>query len=719
MSVNVKVKARVATAVVATLAVLVFAAPAPARTYTIVSCNSAFAFGYNANAWVPFVNAGTAYETCPSNGGFTAGVSNRLTGRYYNGYDYSGHAFTAPPGTTLTQVRWGGRLARGGCNWGTFLRALPSAARVFGWLSGEYCKSTDLDNTTSPFPFNLPAGTTRLEQVAVCGAPQCAPGAAIHGHVLDVTVDDPQPPSISLSGRLVSGEWVSGRTGVPPDLAASATDSSGIAAINWSLEGESRSEPYGCDWSRVPPCPVHAATSSAPSVAQLSDGHHTLQATATDAAGNTASATGETYVDNTPPDPIVPDVAGGSGWRQTNEFAVSWTNHADGAAPITKALWKLCGSDGSCPVRGERSERSIHELDQIRLPAPGEYRLQVWLEDAAGNQREGNAAVSVPLRFDPEPPVVAFVPPDPADPLRVTVNAADRYSGLAAGEIEMRAVGSSTWHGLPTNSHDSQLIAYVDDERFRRGVYEFRAHAEDRAGNEASTTTRTDGATASLRLPARIETRLRVGIPDRPRRSRHTTRFLDRAVASYGRAIHLRGRLQNVDGQPLDGASIEALEVGPDGAKRPIGLATTGSRGKFRYVLRANRNRDIQFRYPGSRRIGAATQAFALRVRGSSSIAASDRTVRNGESVAFSGRVTTRPIPPLGKLLEMQAHFRGRWRTFSTLRTDGSGRWRFPYRFGATLGRVIYRFRVRLPSEGGYPFTSGNSRVAKVVVFGS
>ena len=80
--------------------------------------------------------------------------------------------------------------------------------------------------------------------------------------------------------------------------------------------------------------------------------------------------------------------------------------------------------------------------------------------------------------------------------------------------------------------------------------------------------------------------------------------------------------------------------------------------------------------------------------------------------------VTTRPLPSAAKLVEMQAHFRGRWRTFSTVRAHSSGQWRFPYRFGGTVGRVTYRFRARLPAEGGYPFISGNSRVVKVLVVG-
>ena len=211
----------------------------------------------------------------------------------------------------------------------------------------------------------------------------------------------------------------------------------------------------------------------------------------------------------------MPEVAGGTAWRRTNSFAVSWVNPPDNAAPITRARWKLCTPDGACPWRGERTANGVESLPGFLAPAPGDFRLHVWLEDAAGNHREGNAAVSVPVRFDPEPPQVAFLPPDPDDPLRVVVQAIDRHSGLAGGEIEMRAAGTRTWHGLRTEREGAQLVTYVDDERFRRGAYEFRARAVDQAGNEASTGRRTDGSTASLRLPARIDTRLAVGLERR------------------------------------------------------------------------------------------------------------------------------------------------------------------------------------------------------------
>jgi hypothetical protein len=709
---------RLVALMVTTIAALALAGPASAGSYTVVSCNSAQAFGFNASAWEPYSSAGSTYATCPTGGGFTAGVSNRMTGQPYGGFSFSGHAFTAPAGTTITAVRWGGRLARNNCTWGTFMRAAPSGAAVLGLRNGQHCDQTDFDITNYPITFPTPAGTTRLEQLVICGAATCSPGAAMHSHVLEVTIDDPQPPSISLSGRMVSGQWVSGRASQLPDLDAGASDSSGIHSLQASIETQQPSQAYSCNWSLAQPCPARAQMTSTPSVAQLADGRHTLRVSAVDAAGNFASAASDVYVDNTPPDPVVPEIVGGSDWRRTNGFRVLWAEQANSTAPITRVHWKVCLANGTCPARSARAVGDVREIPNLQVPAPGEYRLHLWLEDAAGNQREANSAVSVPIRFDPEAPELSFALQDPADPLRVAVNAMDRYSGIATGEIEMRAVGTNTWHGLATNRQGPQLVAHVDDERFRKGLYEFRAHAEDQAGNEASTTTRTDGATASLRLPARIDTRLVVGFP---RRRHPTSRVLFQRNASvrFGRRVRLMGRLTNADGQPIEAASIEALERGSDGNVLPVGLATTDRGGRFRYVLRASHNRDVLFHYGGSRRIGSATAAFHLRVAGTTSIHASRRELRNGESVLFTGRVATRSIPSAGKLLEMQAFFRARWRTFSTLRTDALGRWRFRYRFGATLGRVTYRFRARLPGEGDYPFVDGTSRVVRVVVLGS
>ena len=273
------------------------------------------------------------------------------------------------------------------------------------------------------------------------------------------------------------------------------------------------------------------------------------------------------------------------------------------------------------------------------------------------------------------------------------------------------------------------LVAYVDDERFGNGVYEFRAHATDRAGNDSSIGPRDAGA-ATLRLPVRGVTRLRVGarrvkirkrvIRQGGRRrtvKRRVVTLSQRVTARLGRSVRLHGRLLNEDGQPLEGAAVQVLDDA-SGQARLLATVQAGGDGWFRYRLRANHNRTIRFRYPGSRRIGAAESTVRLTVPAASTINVKPRQVFNGGSVEFRGRVRTTPIPLNGKLLEMQAYFRGRWRTFSTVRSDLAGRWYFPYQFGGTTGRVLYRFRVLLPVEGGYPFGTGISPVVRVLVTG-
>ena len=353
-------------------------------------------------------------------------------------------------------------------------------------------------------------------------------------------------------------------------------------------------------------------------------------------------------------------------------------------------------------------------MSGLSVPQAGEYFLHVWLEDAAGNQREANAAVAAPLRFDPEPPRLGFQPASLEDPLRVVVDAMDTHSGLARGEIEMRAIGGSTWHGLPTEVGPEALVAHVDDERFRNGAYEFRARAIDHAGNEASTGRRSDGQMATLRLPARIETKLVVGVARRVIRRvvvrrngkrrvirRAIRTFDDSVTARHGRSVRLSGFLSSSDGQPVDGATIEALDSGPDGP-RTIGLATTDSEGRFSYVAKASQEPRLWCSATEDHDESAPlTMPSPYRVPARSSMRPSRSRLRNGQQVIFSGRVTTRPVPAHGKLLEMQSHFRGRWRTFSTVRTRSDGRWRFAYRFGATVGRVTYPVQGAFACGGG------------------
>jgi hypothetical protein len=69
-------------------------------------------------------------------------------------------------------------------------------------------------------------------------------------------------------------------------------------------------------------------------------------------------------------------------------------------------------------------------------------------------------------------------------------------------------------------------------------------------------------------------------------------------------------------------------------------------------------------------------------------------------------------------VLDLQAYYRGKWRTFATPRSTPKGKWSYRYRFEATTGVVLYKFRVRVRASSDYPYELGYSKVTKVRVVG-
>jgi hypothetical protein len=93
-------------------------------------------------------------------------------------------------------------------------------------------------------------------------------------------------------------------------------------------------------------------------------------------------------------------------------------------------------------------------------------------------------------------------------------------------------------------------------------------------------------------------------------------------------------------------------------------------------------------------------------VRASATLRASRRFVGRGGSVTFRGRLRGGYVPRRGKLVELQATDRGRWRTFALVRSSRSGAFHYRYRFSGS-GRFAFRARVRF--ERAYPYVLGYS----------
>jgi hypothetical protein len=351
----------------------------------------------------------------------------------------------------------------------------------------------------------------------------------------------------------------------------------------------------------------------------------------------------------------------------------------------------------------------------------------MWRTDAAGNNQPTNASPPVTLRYDPEPPQLGFEPSPGDDPTKVLVAVSERVSAIAGGNIELSREGSGTWQTLATQLDGSRLVAHIDDAHLPPGRYLLRAQASDLAGNVGVAS-----AAQAVTLPLRIESTMRAGVERtkvvRVRVRRHGHRRIVRrrvtvlrpqARVRYGGHVTLGGVLTNRDGQPLSGQQIQVLGPGPNGDQL-LALVTTDAKGRYRYRAAGSESRTLRFVYPGTSMVLPVERQVRLIVPAAGTFRASRRRVPNGRSVVFSGRVRSTPLPPGGKLVEIQVRQpSGEWTTFRTLRTDASGRWALRYRFRLVRCHTTYRIRAQMPAEAGYPFAAGHTRGRPVTVRGA
>ncbi|HET8951215.1 MAG TPA: carboxypeptidase-like regulatory domain-containing protein [Solirubrobacteraceae bacterium] len=183
----------------------------------------------------------------------------------------------------------------------------------------------------------------------------------------------------------------------------------------------------------------------------------------------------------------------------------------------------------------------------------------------------------------------------------------------------------------------------------------------------------------------------------------------------YGRSGRISGRLRNPDGSPIGGATVSILI----GTRRPLvlGEVVTAANGYYSFRVRPGKNRIIHAGYrtaPDALDL-ACSRNVRLNVRAGITLRAS-RSVPRGGRARFRGRLLGKPIPRVGKLVDLQAFDGGRWRTFATTRTNRKGRYRASYRFIRTSSPRTFRFRARARKEARYPYALGTSKVVRVRV---
>src|SRR5215211_4729353 len=720
---------------------IVAAEPAHAGVFQLRSCMAARTEGYDSGAFAAARSSSRMVirRSCNPFGQGERGLvtSNRVARGRLRRNEHASVVLWTPPGTRIVRFDWSGKLRRSDCGFTVELYAVrpgQAPAYIRRARAGRNCPSARRADASyaPPRPYNLGSATALVQRV-ICRSKQGCSASRLTmlatRYALAYVADVTRPGVRVLGGGLASGRWVRHVQGVT----YTAGDNVGIRSARLVLGGRQVSKATRtCNFARRGPCPNGPGSLGFDTRNLLPrEGRQPFRVDVQDAAGNLSSASGNALIDNTPPARVDLTVGGGQSWRRANSFSVHWTAAPERYAPVVAALARLCPNGGGNCRQSRYARAGIGGIAGIGVPAPGTWRLSVWRQDAAGNAASGYASVPVLLRYDPEPPTLAFERQTVADPTRISAQVRDRVSGIAGGEIERRRVGTSAWQELATHREGARLIARIDDSRLPSGTYELRSRAFDQAGNESSTHFRLDGAPMLLRVPIRFESVLTAGVTRkrtvRRRVRRHgRRRVVKRRIVTLvpagrvllGRRVRVRGKLANADGQPIIGATVYVFSRSAASGESFVGTATTSGAGRFSYSARATSTRTIRFLYLGTRLALPAQREVVLRVPAFSTLRASRRRARNGQAVTFRGRVRSFPIPAIGKLVELQAHFRGHWRTFSTVRTGSDGRWRFRYRFGGTVGRVRYRFRAVLPAEGGYPFETGLSRTVKVTVRG-
>jgi hypothetical protein len=703
-----------------------------AGTYDVQTCD--WAGGVN-NSWVNRSNHADmpAFIHCPAGSDSDAGLVVRsavhANSTVPNGA-FAHQEFRAVAGTRIVRVEFSGaghktpgsRYQVGLSDGNSFLWGWSAGndPRV-GWSAAPNHQVVDV------------GGASIVYFEALCASPgscstaeaQGTPPAQVDLHLSGVAVrlEDFWNPGFDSAGG-----WNSGWHGGSDTFNYSVHDNSGIKSVALKVDGASHGErTWSCNYSLPQPCPLGVSDFFTLDTKILDDGKHSFSIVATDAGNNSESWGGELFTDNTSPGPIHdPRVEGGEGWRSTNDFAAAWTNPSGQAAPIAAVHYRLCRADAQsiCSSDETVSGAGIQRLTSVKIPSAADYVLDAWLEDAAGNKARANAVPVGHVRFDNVPPrELGFEPPASDNPLRLFLHALDDVSGLADGSIEIRRAGTGDWRSLPTSVLSTGIEARIDDTDLPDGTYDVRGHVTDRAGNERSTDLLRGGGMLRISLPVRSAFSISAGFERRRLakgkggKRRMITSLVHSTRTAFGRAVPIRGHLSDTAGKRVAGARLEIAE-GPsaDRLAEPS-VVTTDTSGNFRYLLAAGPSRTVRVRYPGTGTVRPAGVDLHLHVRASSSIHARPRVVLNGGATTFGGRLRG-AVPSDGKLVALQAYFRGGWRTFATPHADATGRWRFRYRFEATRGRVRYRFRVVIPREAGYAYDRGQSRSVAVSVRG-
>ena len=379
-------------------------AAAPAASYDVTVCRDAAG---NVNNAFTATNGNVvrlqATNNCAGTGNDTGGLyAADLLGSGFNtpGGQSAVWRMAAPSGLKITRLR-GWTYVFNGVDerWTPFFRTIEgSVLQTCEIVPGDgYCGAGYNNHRgNDPERQDWSMNTDALEFGVSCdSATTCGNGASsIHlalatlfGATITIT-DNGLPTVTNAGGSLLAGGTLTGTRTATLD----AADASGISAVRVYVDGVQRaSSTRTCDYTYAKPCSDAPGSSLNVNTAQLSDGSHSVELAAVDAAGQERRSTPQTItVDNTAP--VLPAGLAPADAQPQNAaaFTVNWMNPGGQVAPIAAVHWQLC-SPGCGPIQTIASAATTLSGT---VPSEGTHTVRVWLEDAAGNTTDANAATT-------------------------------------------------------------------------------------------------------------------------------------------------------------------------------------------------------------------------------------------------------------------------------------------------------------------------------------
>ncbi len=308
----------------------------------------------------------------------------------------------------------------------------------------------------------------------------------------------------------------------------------------------------------------------------------------------------------------------------------------------------------------------------------------------------------------------------------LVVNASDVGSGVRS--IDVYVNGGNVGHSeiacdeispgvarrftpCPTSTSDT-FSAPTEAGPWREGANTLEVCAVDYGGLDRCTSTTVsvdnscDDSTGTT-----VGSTLEAGLAKGDEKPRVTT------VVSSKDSIQIKGSLSTPGGAPVQGANVCIYEQ-TSGVREDRAIADivhTKANGTFLSRIDPGPSREVYVDYRHSNLVLekhlnlGATSSPVLKIR--------KKHVRNGKSMRFKGSI---PGPySAGRIVTMQARVGKKWKTFLQATTDTAGRYKGRYRFkNSTVARAKYRFRAVVKEQAGYPYKTGTSKPAKVIVKG-